>query len=396
MMSVLESKFLIFIKNATTAMEDDPVDAGLEFLYRAFTSDTSVVLSASVARAPLYLRPLSKIMENDGLLLKSGSSEASAGIGASCAVQLFPELLRLDLDSWKEVMSRHEDNPPTMVARGGDPNTREPADSIPALMQAGALIGMSTLCLIVKPRADEEGTYIRKRWQTLLATVKMVDLVADQPGLTEFCIKVGEVDAKRMAATSLKNRIIRRIRDYPDEEGLHPTILGLLGQVRMVYHGYGMAMIREIEYLIYTEPMRRVLLQKPVAEEAVEFDRAVRVAKAKYGDDFDYIGALGINEETLHHKRYPNLYCAARALSQNENRIGANMRFTEIATSINKEILKKEALKSVKTETTVTRDTLDKLRRLGHEISDTVVRREEKRRKRQRTSDSEEEEDDMQ
>ncbi|ACQ94980.1 nucleocapsid [Nyavirus nyamaniniense] len=352
----------------------------LEELYKFHKQERLEVIGAEVRRAPLFARPLSALAANDNALLSTVEERELEGIGSSCIVQCFPELLKLP--GWEEAMSKLERN--AVVEIEGTP-----VEKRPKMVQIGAYITLCTLCFIVKPLTNLNSEYIKKRWSALLGSRNIQNLLSEDPGLENKLMSLALVDAKRIAGLKLKAEIIRAVRDY-DDSTLGPTLQALIAQVRMVYKGHGMTMLSEMDLLVKVQPMRRVLLQSAVAEEALKFEESYQKAKERHGKDFEYLGALGISDETLHHRQYPNLYFAARAVAQTEKRVGTGMQFSELPTNVNQEILRTDSLKTVKTKREITRDLVEKLRLLGHDITG-LLKKESKKRKRDESSEEEEE-----
>ncbi|AHA90832.1 nucleocapsid, partial [Sierra Nevada virus] len=337
--------------------------------------DTEV---AETIRAPVYQRPLSALCAGGLRILKATDPEESYGVGLSCVLRCFPEVIVVcDLSA---IVTEVVPNPETLLEEGS-------AEDKPMMVQFGAYVCLATLCYLVKPKTAENTAYVKNRWQALVGTRGFTDLITGNQGLDTRAMDMADVDARRISATTLKAQLVRAIRDYPDGT-LGPTLQALISQVRMVYKGHGMAMLSEMVYLIKTQPMRRVLLQSTVADEAVKLDKAIEEAKKKHGEDFEYLGALGISEESLHHKNFPNLYYAAKALAQGENRISQGMQFSSLPTGVDKEVLRKEALRTIQTKKEVTPELIEKLKRLGHDVTGVTLK---EARKKRRAADSDEE-----
>ncbi|UZH25295.1 nucleocapsid [Nyavirus gerbillisci] len=365
----------------------------LDQLYNHHIQGGAELSVVGVKRGPLYVKPLSAMAQNNSQKLTSTVEDDLIGLGISCAVRCLPDLLQHGGNSWEEIVTEVSNNNEVLVT--DTQGQTKPAERTPLLLQVGAYLGMATLCYMVKPKTADNTEYMRSRWNTLLSTMGIINLLEQQDGLELKCMAIAEIDAKRLAASCLRPVIVRAIRDY-EKEALPPIIKALLAQVQMVYEGYGMAMVQEMYQLAKGKPMRKVLLQSPVANEAAQFVAAYEALRDRYDEDFLYLGALGIQEESLHHKKYPNLYYAASALAQGENRLNAGMQYSTRPTSIDKEVLKKEALKTIQTGRKITDDVVEKLKALGHDISGLQAAEERsKRRKRRYLGSDEEEEEDM-
>ncbi|ACQ94974.1 nucleocapsid [Nyavirus midwayense] len=348
----------------------------LEELYKFHNQEQIEVIGAEIRKAPVYTRPLSALAANNNALLSTVEEQELEGIGISCTVQCFPELLKVP--GWEELVTR-------VVNNKGVEIEGAPVERRPKLVQIGAYITLCTLCFIVKPLTNQNSEYIRKRWSAMLGSRGIQNLLSEDPGLEQKLMSLSLIDSKRIAGLKLKAELIRAVRDYEDSL-LGPTLQALIAQVRLVYKGHGMTMLAEMDLLVKVQPMRRVLLQSAVAEEALKFEEAYQQAKERHGKDFDYLGALGISDETLHHRQYPNLYFAARSVAQTEKRVGAGMQFSDLPTNVNQEILKAEALRTIKTRREITEDLVKKLGLLGHDITG-LLKKGGKKRRREDDSD---------
>ncbi|QDO67011.1 N [San Jacinto virus] len=357
--------------------EQERLQGELETLRRIHLGRGSGVATGSIVRAALLANPVSAITQD---LMASTNEADFYGVGLSCAVKFLPNLLACP--DWVEVCNGVRQNPPAVIQKDGQ-NCR--AEDSPRLVQMAAFIGMSTMCYIVKPRTAENRIYMVKRWGTLTATCKINSMIPTD--VIDKCMVIASIDATRIANSTLRSNLVRTIITYPEEEKVSPTIKAMLEQIRMVYKGHGMTMVQEMYHLVTLRPARKILLEAKVAEEAHKFLNAYKDARANHANMFEYLGALGIVEDSLHLRKYPNLYTAAQALAASEKRLNEGMRYTQMPTDLDANKIRADTKKKIRVAEKISEETIIRLESIGIDAraaAQEINERAEKKRKQKR------------
>ncbi|BCL64174.1 nucleoprotein, partial [Sekira virus] len=335
-------------------------------------------------RAPIYRYPLSWMCERDFTVLKSEAPEPLQGLGWSCVNALFPEVL--EDPSWRYAVSSFVTNKPAHTDEGIQFETQ------PKMVQVCLFIALSTLCQVTKRVTDDNKDYLGRRWTAYLAAVKVNDLMANDEALKRQCISIAEVDASRVEGSLLQPIIVRAVIKLASSTRVI-SLSALLEQVRMVYYGHGMAMLFEMHNLVCGGTLREILLNTKIADEALSFVEAYKTAKEKYKDEFEYIGALLIKEESLHHRRYPNLYFAARTVADSEQRLTKNMKYSTLPTNMDKRQMREKTLSIVPTKAELSDSLRTTLEKLGHKVPKKWLKPRKRRRSPSPETESSSEED---
>ncbi|QMP82159.1 nucleocapsid protein [Hymenopteran orino-related virus OKIAV87] len=262
------------------------------------------------------------------------------------------------------VTHRHLELTPEEVTRA------QAADANAKVKQAMVFTGMAGLMVLAKELIDERNRgnfeYLTKRWSAVCAANSLDDYFARRELKPESFI-TGLLEFQNWI------KVRAELRNYLVKKGLGIQLTGPLGsvidQVRLVWGFSGMKAAQVMN--AYLRSGNGALMVPAVAEQAVTFKRAFDSLQTSAGPNFPYAQLLRLaGIETLHHRKYPDLYYAAVSVAIESKTLGVEGRFkmTEVETVGDKKMIDEFAQENLNVDQGVSETTRQHLRDLGYQL----------------------------
>lgn len=226
--------------------------------------------------------------------------------------------------------------------------------------------GFAVMLNVAKPVANLNYSYLEKRWRAAVAGAGLKPIEFKTVGGNSIDVTVLNHVSKYMNIDQVVDRVrkppVNKPRPYPE----------FFKQAFMIFQGFGMTAISSMKTFVVSKESQALFLE-PVAVQAAKFKDAMEAA---HGENFEF---LRLTRPHLLHgleiRSFPDLYVAAMESRKSRGQLTEGSNFvvsSKVATSMDKEVIKKMAKRSISAGKTINNVTKAALVRIGFIEADLV------------------------